>query len=275
MSLKVARMATQQRSIPLTKLSCLAGLGLISASQFAVGQENLLRDTLPPPAVTIARDTSESSEKLTPGLRLTKVSTISRQQESVQPPQLPTIIPEGQDVTSLKPDSEAGQTPKPDVAKTKREPLVLPPLGTPNISVQGVGTGATPEDMVSGRLPPVVNLPFGEERYGYWSLGYKTWLAPVYCHQPTYFEDVMLERHGHERCPTLQPLLSGVRFFGDVALMPYNSYLNPPLRDISSAGYYRPGSSAPGIRQRPTYDKGALRFQLLTTGTAVMVGQVP
>jgi hypothetical protein len=259
MSLIEAKMASKLVRRRIAKLAGLVALGLVCTSHSAIGQENLLREATPQaPAVNLVPDPNA-------------VPNIGNQAGAAE--ERPA---EGQDVVSLKPiDGEQSPSDqrKPDQKRNTREPLVLPPLGTPNTSIKGLGTGSTPEDMVAGRLPPVVSLPFGSDRYGAWALDYKTWIAPVYCHQPTYFEDVMLERHGHERCPSLQPLLSGTRFFSDVALMPYNAYLNPPLKNIPNTGYYRPGSTAPCLRQRPTYDKGAIRFQLLTTGTSVLAFQ--
>ena len=158
-------------------------------------------------------------------------------------------------------------------AQDKREPIVLPALTVPNTSLKGIGKDSTPEDLVAGRLPSGIALPYGADRYGFWDLGRKTWTAPVFCHQPAYFEDTMLERHGHERLPCLQPLVSGVRFFSNIAFLPYQSYIHPPLEERYSPGHYRPGSAAPYLRQRAPYDAGALRLQLLTTGTAVLAGQ--
>ena len=154
-----------------------------------------------------------------------------------------------------------------------RGPLLLPALTVPNTSIQRDETDSVPEDLVAGRLPNAMYLPYGPDRYGFWALESKTWTAPVFCHQPLFFEDTMLERHGQERLPCLQPLLSGFRFFSDVVFQPYQAYLHPPLQERASAGHYRPGSTAPCLRQRAPYDAGALRFQLLTTGTAVLAAQ--
>jgi len=186
-----------------------------------------------------------------------------------------------EDVIRFKPErSSAPETDAPqtdagkDQASTKnRDPIALSPLTVPNTAIPGAGKGATPEDFVSGRFPSAITLPYGPDRYGFWELGYKTWTAPVYCAQPLYFEDTMLERHGHERVPCLQPLVSGARFFSDIAFLPYNAYLQRPLEERHSTGHYRPGSASPGLRQRAPYDAGALRFQLLTTGTSIIAVQ--
>ena len=167
--------------------------------------------------------------------------------------------------TSMDPpiDDENDQKSKSDQAKTKTfDPMSA--LGIPNIPIL---MGKIPVDKAAGRLP------VGSERYGVWGLDNKTWTPPVFCHQPLYFEDTMLERHGHERLPCIQPILSGARFFYSIAFLPYQAYLQPPLQERYNTGNYRPGSAVPALRQRAPYDAGAMRFQLLTTGTAVLAVQ--
>ncbi len=171
-------------------------------------------------------------------------------------------------------DKEAKDKEAKDKANAKkREPIVLPALSVPNTAIQGVGTGSTPEDVVSGRLPSRISLPYGSDRYGFWALDRKTWVAPVFCLQPVYFEETMLERHGHERFPCIQPIVSGATFFTNIIFLPYQAYLQPPLQERYNTGNYRMGSAAPALRQRAPYDAGALRFQLLTTGTTILAGQ--
>ena len=160
----------------------------------------------------------------------------------------------------------------PSISKSK-EPLRVKALKTPNTSISGIGTGSTPEDATEGRLPAPMSLPFGPDREPGWSVKTKHWVAPAYCHQPTYYEDVMLEHHGHERCPPLQPLLSGARFYTGIFFTPYLAYMRPPLRDIPNTGNYRPGSCAPGIRQRAPYDAGAIKVQALSTASGVLALQ--
>jgi len=242
------------------KVFTLVGLAFATNSDLSFGQENFLRDLG-------SQSTRASAE---PGLSEPQSSSPSAELKKAE-----------NDIVSFKPiaaGSEASNTQ--ETSKTtgpfnveKKGPLVVPSLLVPNISIQGMGTGATPEDAVAGRLPSQISLPYGPERYGYWNLDYKTWTAPVYCHQPVYFEDTMLEHHGHERFKCIQPLVSGARFYSSAIFLPYLSYLNPPLQEHTSAGGYGPGSAAPCLRQRAPYDKGALRFQLLTTGTAILAGQ--
>jgi hypothetical protein len=73
------------------------------------------------------------------------------------------------------------------------------------------------------------------------------WKAPSMCNKPLYFEDPQLERYGHDWGPVLQPIMSGVHFFGTVPILPYKMGLEPPQECIYTLGYYRPGSCAPYI----------------------------
>ena len=188
-----------------------------------------------------------------------------------QPPESPEIKPLEIKPLEIKPlDSKIVEPPS--VPRSK-EPLRVKALQTPNTSIAGIGTETTPEDATEGRLPPPVPLPFGPDREAGWSVKTKNWVAPAYCHQPTYYEDVMLEHHGHERCPPMQPILSGARFYSGIFFTPYLAYMRPPLKDIPNTGHYRPGSCAPAIRQRAPYDPGALKFQAAATATGVLALQ--
>lgn len=181
-----------------------------------------------------------------------------------QPPQQPSqLIGTGSGEGSSESSSNSDNT----------GPIRVPQLHVPNISVSDIGTKMLPEDMVVGRLPPKIALPYGPDRPNADMMNLKTWTAPVFCYQNLFFEDVMLERHGHERCWPLQPVISGARFFTSYAMMPYSAVLHPPLQDRYSTGHYRAGTAAPCLRQRSTYDKTALRMQLLTTGTTVLAFQ--
>ena len=160
----------------------------------------------------------------------------------------------------------------PSIPRSK-EPLRVGSLSIPNTSIAGIGTGTTPEDATDGRLPDPMPLPYGPDREAGWSVKTKHWVAPVYCHQPTYYEDVMLEHHGHERCVVLQPVLSGARFYTGIFFTPYLATLRPPLQDIPSTGHYRPGSCAPALRQRAPYDPSAMKVQAAATAAGVVALQ--
>jgi len=150
-------------------------------------------------------------------------------------------------------------------------PIALAPLVTPNTIVAGVGTGALPEDMVAGRLPQPIALPTGTTRSNPPISEVKAWVPGGFCHQPLYWENPMLERHGHQTHPMLQPAISGVRFYGTFLVLPYLATLRDPLADVHTLGAYRPGSPAPALRYRAHYDSRALRNQIIMSGAATAI----
>ncbi len=99
------------------------------------------------------------------------------------------------------------------------------------------------------------------------------WRASGLCHKPLYFEDVQLERYGHEVGPVMQPIISTARFFGDVVTMPYKMGIHPMNECQYSLGYYRPGSCAPWtMGPIPISLRGGLFQAAAVTG---VVGAVP
>jgi hypothetical protein len=99
-----------------------------------------------------------------------------------------------------------------------------------------------------------------------------TWKASGACHKPLYFEDVQLERYGHELGPVVQPVISTARFFGDVVVLPYKMGINPLNECQYSLGYYRPGSCAPwSVGPVPISLRGALMQAKVVTGAALVL----
>ena len=79
---------------------------------------------------------------------------------------------------------------------------------------------------------------------------------------------VDLERYGHEWGPVVQPAISTVRFFGDLAVLPYKMGIHPPNECQHPLGYHRPGSCAPwGVRPIPISGRGAVAQAAFVTGT--------
>ena len=98
------------------------------------------------------------------------------------------------------------------------------------------------------------------------------WKASGLCHKPLYFEDVQLERYGHEVGPVLQPLLSSAHFFGNALILPYKMGINPPNECQYALGYYRPGNCAPYMIQPfPFSLRGAAAQAGFVTGAAALI----
>jgi hypothetical protein len=99
-----------------------------------------------------------------------------------------------------------------------------------------------------------------------------TWKASGACHQPLYFEDVQLERYGHEWGPVVQPVASTLRFFGDIAVLPYKMGIHPPNECQYPLGYYRPGSCAPWtLGPVPISLRGAVEQAKVVTGAVFIL----
>lgn len=83
-----------------------------------------------------------------------------------------------------------------------------------------------------------------------WKTSVYAWTPPEFFHRPLFYEDVPLERYGHSVHPRLQPAVSTVKFYGDVALLPYRWLVESPRQWVSPLGYERPGDDAYPVRER-------------------------
>jgi hypothetical protein len=87
-----------------------------------------------------------------------------------------------------------------------------------------------------------------------WTCTQFQWVAPEVDFQPTYFDEVPLERYGQSAFPALQPAISAAHFFAAFPVMPYKMGLDSPYERVYSLGYYRPGSPAPGVSETLPWD---------------------
>ena len=98
------------------------------------------------------------------------------------------------------------------------------------------------------------------------------WTASGLCHKPLYFEDVQLERYGHEIGPILQPFASTAHFFGNALILPYKMGIHPPNECQYSLGYIRPGNCAPYMIQPfPWSLRGAATQAAVVAGGAALI----
>lgn len=86
------------------------------------------------------------------------------------------------------------------------------------------------------------NHPMGFSRD--WPLSPFTWEATAACHGNLMFEDINLERYG-QSFRVVQPVVSGGRFFGRAALMPYLAVAEYTHDCRYTLGHYRPGNDLP------------------------------
>lgn len=104
-----------------------------------------------------------------------------------------------------------------------------------------------------------------------WMITAVQYAASGVCHRPLYFEEVNLERYGHNWC-VLQPAVSAAAFFGRVPIIPYMIGAEDPCECQYDLGYYRPGSCAPFQKHcMPWSIKGGLLQAAATTGLAYVI----
>ncbi|MCL2744536.1 MAG: hypothetical protein FWE67_11860 [Planctomycetaceae bacterium] len=97
------------------------------------------------------------------------------------------------------------------------------------------------------------------------------WKASALCTKAAYFEDVQLERYGHSVCPTLEPVISGARFFLTVPFLPYKMGLITPDECVYTLGHYRAGSCAPYMLDPLPISVRAILFEGAAVAGAVVL----
>ena len=140
---------------------------------------------------------------------------------------------------------------------------VLDVLSTPNIAHEG----RVPESAAAKRALPPAYLNFDRG----WVSQMYLWQSANICHHPLYFEDAMLERHGHRYISCLQPAVSGAKFFGEIVLLPYTMTLHPPCECRYALGHFRAGSCAPDLKDTLPWSRHAALVQSLAA-TGIIVG---
>lgn len=98
------------------------------------------------------------------------------------------------------------------------------------------------------------------------------WKASGLCHKPLYFEEIQLERSGHEYGPIAQPAISTIHFFKNIAVLPYKMGIHPMTECQYALGHYRPGNCAPwSIEPIPLSLRGAAAQAKVITGAALIL----
>ena len=157
------------------------------------------------------------------------------------------------------------------IPRVREGRLVLPSLEAPTIATDQIGNGRLPEGIRYDKPAPVRPLPETSAYRGTTSWTPAYWAAANTFSNPRYFEDRMLERHGHEICPAMTPVLSGVRFFTQIGMLPYLMTVTPPCECESTLGYFRSGTCAPGLKQRPPFQYDAVLVEAAAAAGFVLL----
>ncbi|MEM6470006.1 MAG: hypothetical protein AAF802_10665, partial [Planctomycetota bacterium] len=148
----------------------------------------------------------------------------------------------------------------------------LPPLRALTTSKESIGNGSIPDGFQGQETAAKMPLPeSGQDRGLAMPVTFAPWAAPNTFSHPLYFEDRMLERHGHVRLGVFQPLASATRFVAQTAMLPYLSTIASPCKCEYSLGYYRAGDCVPALRQRPPYKRKAVAAQLTATAIGATI----
>jgi len=148
----------------------------------------------------------------------------------------------------------------------------LPPLGVKTIATEDIGNGREPENFWEGKQGNLRPLPErGDDRGSQWNWSVMNWAAANTFSYPLYFEDRMVERHGHVQFGHLQPLAAGARFLATIPMLPYLMTVNDPHDCEYKLGYYRSGSCAPVVIQRPPLERRAVIAEALTLGAIIAI----
>lgn len=119
----------------------------------------------------------------------------------------------------------------------------------------------TPDDSAKDLLTHRIADPREIRLEQGWSHVHFHWAATNFWHRPLYFEDILLERHGQTAGPLVQPLLSGLRFFGTIPMLPYKAGIERPRDRVYTLGYGRPGNWTHPMRRRLPFELDAALFQ--------------
>lgn len=147
--------------------------------------------------------------------------------------------------------------------------LTLPPITTATTATSDIGNGSLPKSYTGPveRAEEFLREQISERDTAWVMSRYDFEAANTFSH-PLYFEDVMLERHGHERFPKLMPMISGARFFATIPMLPYLMTVHPACEFEYKMGHFRPGDRLYPYIQRPPYVRNAAIVQAATIAGA-------
>ncbi len=164
-------------------------------------------------------------------------------------------------VTPIRLEGDKGPTPGPGEAEPLNEVADAKPIGRIGAALRA-DDGELPPDYASMRFAQAGEVRHGPGATRQWGEAAFRWEAAAMHHQPLYFEDINLERHGYST-GILQPVVSAAHFFGRVPALPYLVGARPHRECVYTLGHYRPGSCAPFERHWP---RASLRGALFEAG---------
>jgi len=156
-------------------------------------------------------------------------------------------------------------------AATKDAPKVdlsIRPINSISLNIAPQTRGDLPPNLAQenmrGELPHLLqDRPY--EPWNYY------WTATAFAHRPLYFEQVNVERYGHN-AGCLQPAFSAAHFFVTIPILPYKMGMDHPNECIYTLGHSRPGDCAAWERHELRWSLcGAIAQGAVTTGLVFLI----
>jgi hypothetical protein len=146
--------------------------------------------------------------------------------------------------------------------------LSIRPISSISLNIAPQTRGDLPPNLametMRGELPQLLqDRPY--EPWNYY------WTATAFAHRPLYFEQVNVERYGHN-AGCLQPAFSAAHFFVTIPILPYKMGQDHPNECIYTLGHSRPGDCAAWERHDLRWSTcGAIAQGAVTTGLVFLI----
>jgi hypothetical protein len=180
--------------------------------------------------VSIARTLGIMAMLLTAHAALAQPLPVHRTaQRAAQP------MPPGSSVEQVEPGITINRSPS--GKETVKVDLSIRPINSISLNIAPPGKGEVPPNLAMERMRGELPHLLQDRPYEPWNY---YWTATSFCHQPLYFEEVNVERYGHN-AGCLQPAFSAAHFFVTIPMLPYKMGMDHPCDCVYTLGHSRPG----------------------------------
>jgi hypothetical protein len=124
--------------------------------------------------------------------------------------------------------------------ETVKVDLSIRPLNSISLNIAPHTKGDLPPNLAQQNMRGEAPHVLQDRPYEPWNY---YWTATAFAHRPLYFEQVNVERYGHN-AGCLQPVFSAAHFFGTIPILPYKIGQDHPNECIYALGHSRPGDCA-------------------------------
>lgn len=152
--------------------------------------------------------------------------------------------------------------------ETVQVDLSIRPLSSISLDIAPQTRGDLPPNLametMRGELPHLLqDRPY--EPWNYY------WTATAFAHRPLYFEQVNVERYGHN-AGCLQPVISAAHFFATIPILPYKMGQDHPNECLYALGHSRPGDCNAWERHDLRWSPcGTISQGAVTTGLVFLI----